>query len=533
MSRRLLTLLKLTVALILLACSATVLHLQFRSSSLRQVKLVAETKYATLGSHEETSAERRPIINSHAPPSVRVPSSIPSSANLLSATTLDTALYTNSTTRDDKLPLGQEIQQVLHNLDVCLSTANLTHYFIQNKWLSAARSNAEQFITTLRRNIPVVFNSSYRSACWKVDFDMNHCNRPACQMPATRGHLGSESYTVFNGVPGGVFSKVLTNMYPKGLTSTMVCMPKVFIAGFPKCGTTYLFCLIEGLYGNREYSLVKEPYFWVPRASFHSHQTPYEPSELIPYLLNFMPATESESRNRFSVAIDASPNLFFRWRQNSADGGLVNYCLAPAVLPQVLPDSKFIVILREPVDMLYSTFWFSCSDLGIKLTQQRMLGMPDEFHDKVLKKIKIFENCAKDSPVDKCTEDVSEKLYESCGRVRLEKGFYHLHIRKWLALFPREQFLFIIAEDLKAEKEIVGERILEFLGPNLHSGATQRVASRGSSFCGNVQKYYNYHSDPRLWMRNDTRQILTAFFKPYNRQLAILLQDNRFLWEGE
>ena len=41
----------------------------------------------------------------------------------------------------------------------------------------------------------------------------------------------------------------------------------------------------------------------------------------------------------------------------------------------------------------------------------------------------------------------------------------------------------------------------------------------------------DYKHDPRLQMREDTRQILEEFFQPYNQMLAELLGDDKFLWK--
>ena len=46
------------------------------------------------------------------------------------------------------------------------------------------------------------------------------------------------------------------------------------------------------------------------------------------------------------------------------------------------------------------------------------------------------------------------------------------------------------------------------------------------------QHVIDYKSDPRLKMREDTKQILVQFFLPYNQLLAELLGDDKFLWNS-
>jgi len=40
----------------------------------------------------------------------------------------------------------------------------------------------------------------------------------------------------------------------------------------------------------------------------------------------------------------------------------------------------------------------------------------------------------------------------------------------------------------------------------------------------------DYHHNPQLVMRNDTKELLLHFLKPYNKKLAELVGDQKFLW---
>lgn len=432
-----------------------------------------------------------------------------------------------------------EVTVVLHNLDRCLSAANLTSYFTQNDLLYTAKSNAQRLITSLRQSIPTEFTSTYSSPCWESRLDMKTCgskNDLPCSFPwfGVEGHFGTQSYKLLLfSVDLHLFS-ALKNRYPVGFSSSLVCLPKVFLAGFPKCGSSYVYCLLQKLAGHRQ-SLMKEPHFWVLRGPFESHRLfPHDDKDLTMYLVNFQPSVEVEIESSFSLPIDGSPNLLFQWPQYGSHEGIVNYCLIPAVLPQVLPESKFIVVMRNPVDMLYSAFWFSCSDRAVNLSRKDQLQMPHMFHKRALTKINMFKNCIHSAPVDKCMEDIFTKLNsskEDCGRLRLEVGFYYLHIRKWLAVVPRKQFLFLTTEELKSPTN-VEMKIFDFLDVGLHLNLQQGNA-QDKNFCKNIQKTYDYHHDPELRMKDVTRKILTVFFKPYNRKLAALLHDDKYLWAHE
>jgi len=195
-------------------------------------------------------------------------------------------------------------------------------------------------------------------------------------------------------------------------------------------------------------------------------------------------------------------------------------------------------VMRNPVDMLYSAFWFSCSAGHVKLSRAQELWGPHIFHEKVEKKIRIFQNCTNTRPVDDCLIDVYPLItsrFGPCGRVRLEVGFYYHYIRRWLSVIPIQQFLFLTTEDLHENVTYVhvANKISEFLGLGIYikSVETLRRVATQQNTCINTQSQFDYHHDTELQMRNDTKKLLNEFFKPYNQKLAELLGDRKYLWK--
>ena len=292
--------------------------------------------------------------------------------------------------------------------------------------------------------------------------------------------------------------------------------------------------------------LEKEPHFWVSRGPSKNHLYPPQILDLASYLFNFVPAAKAQSAGYYSLPIDGSPNLLFQWPRYSGFEELENYCLIPAVLPHILPHSKYIVTMRNPADMLYSAFWFSCSTYDIGLTKEQQLDGPLLFHEKVMQKIKIFQKCSHSNPLEKCMVDLypqTGRMFEvsqiQCGRVRLEVGFYYLYIRRWLSIIPREQFLFLTAEELHSNVEKVANDISNFLDLGVHTNSSTlfNVTSPGKKYkpnfyCGNKQSRYDYHHNQSLQMLDETRNILNDFFELYNKNLADLLGDKKFLWQS-
>ena len=150
---------------------------------------------------------------------------------------------------------------------------------------------------------------------------------------------------------------------------------------------------------------------------------------------------------------------------------MTNFCLLQSVLPKLIPNSKFIVIMRNPVDMLYSAFWLFC--INKNLVKIRAVQGPDIFHERVTSKLRKFNNCMNENStipgeytMFNCVCLLNSKNYSSCiqnrihlldkflARItpeiftpkmpkciydnRVHVGVYFAHIRRWLSVVPRD-----------------------------------------------------------------------------------------------
>ena len=422
---------------------------------------------------------------------------------------------------------------VEQNLLKCLAAAELTDYFESRNFTPISLRNADQLLLMMRTVVPANYSAHHsNSSCWKSPFDVT-----VCVGGNVEGHLNKIPFTV----SGYSLSPELQQLLYRPISSPVLCLPSIFIAGFPKCGSSFVYCLIRTLYkldvGKGMWTqLEKEPHFWVPRGPHDHHLRPPNYADIATYLINYVPRWDGTT----SLPIDGSPNLLFQWAKYSGRETVENYCLVPSVLPVILPQNKYIVVLRNPVTMLYSAFWFSTSThcRSLNRTQQRMA--PDIFHDKVVKKINLYKSCISHRPVDACLDILFSPLMSSirdirCNRVRLEVGFYYYYIRRWLAVIPREQFFFVTIEELSDglhsnTTSATLQQLVNFLGFNVPLSVIQHYLSVGKH-CVNTQLYYNYRRDSALQMRSDTKQLLSEFFDPINQKLAELLQDPKYLWK--
>ena len=438
-------------------------------------------------------------------------------------------------------PLEEEVRIVSSRIRDCLTATNMSDYFITNNYMTTAGHNARQVLESLRKIIPR-FESEYDLPCWKMSLEVTLKSKPA------KWGTPVSSNIVEGFIDGMKFShkdrldRTMRTLYfthwsgnPPHISLSTVCLPKIFLLGYPKCGSTLLFCLIRNILSLKfnvqdNCQLLKEPHWWsgdkVKSTSF---------GYLSVYLLNFETGSDFVNRNMPAVTIDGSRDLMYESPRYSEDETMENYCLMPSLIPVILPDSKYFVIMRNPVTMLYSAFWFSCTIQDLKVVNSVKYQGPDIFHERIIKKITMFNNC-KDQGIhlDKCVNMVGADLYTpvlpKCGRTRLMMGLYYFHTRKWLSVVPRERIHFFTMEEL-ATQDIT--HTAKVILDHLELNSTKREMNDFQKIiCAeNAQHSIDYKHDPRLKMREDTKQILEEFFQPYNKMLADLLGDDKFLWQ--
>lgn len=416
-----------------------------------------------------------------------------------------------------------ELKAVEHNLNSCLNASNILTLFKERNYYTTAKENARQLMLTVRQIIPHQFSITDPIPCWGAWWQVQGSR----SSPAVWGNIGNFRFNHSTRLYPPEALKLLYDNYSGHLSLPFVCVPKVFLAGFPKCGSTYLYCLlgrisqVEAQYPGPSES-VKEPRWWAPAGEKKAYMQPLQAHHLAAYLLNYVRGVESMLTTGHALTIDASQNLLFQWPRFSGSESFENYCLLPAVFPLLFPTSKYIVITRNPIHTLYSAFWFSCSSRGMLQDPAEQRKGPDIFHDRVVQRLREVERCKQTRPIEICLTDhepvtaVSEgelQGWEACGRVKLESTMYHFHIRKWLSVVPREQFLFVSNEEMVDNVVAVANKIARFMG--YHTHFTHASELKISKSCRNSQESIDYHNDPHLWMREDTRKLLDDFFQSF------------------
>jgi hypothetical protein len=178
--------------------------------------------------------------------------------------------------------------------------------------------------------------------------------------------------------------------------------------------------------------------------------------------------------------------------------------LAPARAALVVPKTKLIVLLRNPVDRAYSHY-----------CRMVMEGRePLSFQDAVAQ-----EETRIRGEGQKLAADPHYYSYNHPHYSYLARGIYVDQLQRWMNSFPQEQFLILKSEDFYATPERKLKEIFLFLGlPNGAPLQQQRYKPFNSST----------YSQPK--MEPEIRKRLLSYFEPYNERLSTLLGRD-FGWD--
>ena len=181
-----------------------------------------------------------------------------------------------------------------------------------------------------------------------------------------------------------------------------------------------------------------------------------------------------------NFAITGEDTPFYFWKKEAAER-----------IFQDIPNSKIIIIFRNPVDRAYSNY-----NLGIRKKTESL-----SFEDAIDEEMNFLKTHSFRDAVDR-------------RRSYLSKGLYENQIKIWLDNFPREQIHILCTEDMKKNPRESLLKIFQFLGiPNYTLKNPQK------------QKLAEYKK-----MDDKTREKLLTFYEPYNQKFFETIQE-KFDWD--
>mmetsp|Transcript_12594 Transcript_12594/g.39731 ORF Transcript_12594/g.39731 Transcript_12594/m.39731 type:complete len:529 (+) Transcript_12594:1190-2776(+) len=183
--------------------------------------------------------------------------------------------------------------------------------------------------------------------------------------------------------------------------------------------------------------------------------------------------------------------------------------------------AKFVVLLRNPTERLHYSYYFHHHYWN------KYGKTPEGFFEYAREQIGLVQQChAKRGSWRECIlafESVGpeeEKLFFHADQVC--RGAYAIYLEDWLKAFPRENLLFIKAEEYFEDPAPATRSVMEFLG----------LAEPDAMLWRSMTQPYQSHSRVEVpEMLPEARDLVDAFYAPFNRALAEMLGEPKYVFE--
>lgn len=309
----------------------------------------------------------------------------------------------------------------------------------------------------------------------------------------------------------------------------MRCFPYFFLLGVTKSGTTSIHDAMERYAPEFAPGAYKEYQYWDARRSGTSCKIERAP-KFASYIDAFDIAGET-IRTRVSsrdgqpyhnfVTGDFSPATLTNspnWSRkpgNQKQPG-PKYITAHYI-QKIFPGVKLMIIMRDPVDRFLSHFRMhgKSHEARNKRTTQYNIENFTAFWQQA---VNGFISCEKRRSTRQCAYN---RLSHAAEMVSM--GLYDVFVKDWLAVFPREQFLFIRTEDYQARPLETMRNITQFLG--MGEMTSQAVAALEAAASAS-----HSYSNSSTYMSVSTRERMRNFYRPHNHRLAELLHNDAYRW---
>ncbi|KDD72994.1 hypothetical protein H632_c2653p0, partial [Helicosporidium sp. ATCC 50920] len=287
--------------------------------------------------------------------------------------------------------------------------------------------------------------------------------------------------------------------------SQIKCLPYFSITGVSKCGTTDIYNKMIKLPGFQRVR-IKGPHFWD-----QDHRTTTE----------YLALYDKLAIRTQDVACDAS-TATFSISPFGVRGHRSPKVSMAEVLKAVQPQSKVVVMVRNPVDRMYSAYYY----YGCGYGAPGSVFSPQKFHNLASRSVRLLKECLQTKSDRECVGSLYFKAEQ------LVKGMYAASLPDWLEHYDSESFLMFRTEDYQKDGRGYMLRVLDFIGMERPDDETLDAALEGHYNEGNRKRDDVTGCDSqRKPMLPETRAMLEDFYKPHNARLARLMGDDRYLWE--
>lgn len=197
----------------------------------------------------------------------------------------------------------------------------------------------------------------------------------------------------------------------------------------------------------------------------------------------------------------------------SIQPGVVLPITTADVIHSVLPKSRIIAVIREPVSRLFSSYVF--------FTKKQKMS-PEVFDQAVQSSIQKWKLCTDHYSERTCAYN---KTLHAELEVRLYNGMYNIFLRDWLNVFPQEQVMVLRMEDYHQDTSATMASIYAHLGLRGLTEEEEELVNMAPVQNKNKKKLYIGK------MLNTTAETLRRFYEDFNNDLAELMGDRKFTWQ--
>ncbi|XP_068183492.1 carbohydrate sulfotransferase 15-like isoform X2 [Antennarius striatus] len=316
--------------------------------------------------------------------------------------------------------------------------------------------------------------------------------------------------------------------YQNGKMFRLRCLPFFYIIGQPKCGTTDLYHRLL-LHPEVKFNTLKEPHWWTrkrfgPLLVESQKRVPLEDYldlfDLAAHNIQEVIRGHSSGDQRALQFITGEASASTMWDnrvlhnlRKDKDESEPPF-LAQDFIHTVQPNAKIIIILRDPVERLYSDYLYF----------QRGNKSTEDFHQRVVESVQWFQSCLLENSLRTCVYNAS--LVEPMP-LRFVLGMYVAYLLDWLTVFHKEQILVIRLEDYAANLNGTLKKVFDFL--DLDPLSEQQMATLINMPTSNSRRKEDVTLGPML---PATRNLLREFHQPFNHKLASVLDNKAFLWSN-
>ncbi|MEW5691885.1 MAG: sulfotransferase domain-containing protein [Candidatus Hydrogenedentota bacterium] len=247
--------------------------------------------------------------------------------------------------------------------------------------------------------------------------------------------------------------------------------PTFIIAGAPRCGTGYLYHILDS---NKEIYMSKpekpEPKFFLVDEEYNKG---FEY-----YLKKYFSNVKSET------AIGEKSTNY------------MESTVVPERIKKHLPDVKLIFIFRNPIKRAFSNYLWSKKN--------------------GLEKLDFYEALLKEEEREKTLD---QKYRYARPYSYISRGFYARYIKNYLKYFDKKNILFLLFEEFITERDVICKRIYKFLNvsyriPDLEQNIKINQANDGTQEMSEHE--YNY---------------LKEIYKNENKELALIAGLDLTIWD--